>query len=104
MVWQALWLGLGFGLVFLCFAQFGDVVFVWTGHAPEAVTYADRAVHAAPDSPDALAMLGFTKFASDHTADAIRAWKKSLRALTTFFMRATSASLPSSSNWNSSHP
>jgi tetratricopeptide (TPR) repeat protein len=50
-----------------------------TGHAPEAVTYADRAVHTSPDSPDALAMLGFAQFASDHTADAIRAWKKSLK-------------------------
>jgi len=50
-----------------------------TGLATDAVSYADRAVRAAPDSPDALAMLGFAQFASDHTADAIRAWKKSLK-------------------------
>jgi tetratricopeptide (TPR) repeat protein len=50
-----------------------------TGHASEAVTYADRAVRADANSPDALAMLGFAQFASDHTADAIAAWKKSLK-------------------------
>jgi tetratricopeptide (TPR) repeat protein len=50
-----------------------------TGHAPEAVSYAERAVRADADSPDALAMLGFVQFASDHTPDAIRAWKKSLK-------------------------
>jgi tetratricopeptide (TPR) repeat protein len=49
-----------------------------TGLAPQALPYAERAVHAAPDSPDALAMLGFAQFASDHTPDAIRSWKKSL--------------------------
>ena len=35
MVWQALWLGLGFGIVFLVFAPFSDRLFEWTGHAPE---------------------------------------------------------------------
>ncbi len=50
-----------------------------TGHASEAMSNAERAVRAAPDSPDALAMLGFVQFASDHTADAIRSWKKSLQ-------------------------
>ena len=50
-----------------------------TGHAPEATTYAERAVRSAPDSPDALAMLGFVHFANDHTQDAIRSWKKSLK-------------------------
>lgn len=50
-----------------------------TGHAAEAVTYAERAVRVDSDSPDALAMLGFAKFAADHTQDAIRAWKKSLK-------------------------
>src|ERR1700686_2088279 len=49
-----------------------------TGHAAEAQTYAQRAVNIAPDSPDAIAMLGFVQFASDHTPDAIRSWKKSL--------------------------
>lgn len=50
-----------------------------TGHAAEALSYAERAARVAPDSPDALAMLGFVQFASDHTPDAIRSWKKSLK-------------------------
>ncbi len=49
-----------------------------TGHAAEALTYAQHAANVAPDSPDAIAMLGFVQFASDHTPDAIRSWKKSL--------------------------
>ena len=49
-----------------------------TGQAAQALTYAERAARVAPDSPDALGMLGFVQFASDHTADAIRSWKKSL--------------------------
>ncbi len=49
-----------------------------TGHASEALSYAQRAATVAPDSPDALGMLGFVQFASDHTPDAIRSWKKSL--------------------------
>lgn len=49
-----------------------------TGHAAEALTYAQHAANLAPDSPDAIAMLGFVQFASDHTSDAIRSWKKSL--------------------------
>lgn len=49
-----------------------------TGEASQALSYAERAARIAPDSPDALAMLGFVQFASDHTPDAIRSWKKSL--------------------------
>jgi len=49
-----------------------------TGHAAEALPYAQHAASIAPDSPDAMAMLGFVQFASDHTPDAIRSWKKSL--------------------------
>jgi len=49
-----------------------------TGHAGEALSYAQHAASVAPDSPDAIAMLGFVQFASDHTPDAIRSWKKSL--------------------------
>lgn len=49
-----------------------------TGHAAEALSYAQHAANIAPDSPDAIAMLGFVQFASDHTPDAIRSWKKSL--------------------------
>jgi tetratricopeptide (TPR) repeat protein len=49
-----------------------------TGQATQALTYAEHAARAAPDSPDAVAMLGFVQFATDHTADAIRSWKKAL--------------------------
>ena len=49
-----------------------------TGHAEEALPYAQHAASVAPDSPDAIAMLGFVQFASDHTPDAIRSWKKAL--------------------------
>jgi hypothetical protein len=49
-----------------------------TGMASQALPYAEHAAKIAPDSPDALGMLGFVQFASDHTPDAIRSWKKSL--------------------------
>ena len=49
-----------------------------TGHAAEALPYAQHAARVDPDSPDAVAMLGFVQFASDHTPDAIRSWRKSL--------------------------
>jgi tetratricopeptide (TPR) repeat protein len=49
-----------------------------TGHAQEALTYAQHAASVAPDSPDAIAMLGFVQFATDRTPDAIRSWKRSL--------------------------
>jgi len=49
-----------------------------TGQAAEALPYAQRAAQIAPDSADAIAMLGFVQFASDHTPEAIRSWKRSL--------------------------
>ncbi len=49
-----------------------------TGHAAEALPYAQHAASLAPDSADAVGMLGFVQFASDHTPEAIRSWKKSL--------------------------
>jgi hypothetical protein len=49
-----------------------------TGHAAEALPYAQHAANIAPDSADAIGMLGFVQFATDHTSDAIRSWKKSL--------------------------
>ncbi len=51
---------------------------VRTGNAKEALPYAERAVRLAPESPDALAVLGYAQFAADRTADAVRTWKKSL--------------------------
>jgi len=53
-------------------------VFVRTGNASQAVSYAQRAVRAAPESPDAHTMLGYALFASDHTKEAIAEWKHSL--------------------------
>jgi tetratricopeptide (TPR) repeat protein len=49
-----------------------------TGNAVEALPYAERAVRAAPDSPDTLAILGYAQYAADRNRDAIRSWKRSL--------------------------
>lgn len=49
-----------------------------TGHAAEALPYAQHATSVAADSADAWGMLGFVQFSIDHTPDAIRSWKKSL--------------------------
>jgi hypothetical protein len=51
---------------------------VRTGNAAQALPYAQRAVRAAPDSPDAYTMLGYAQFASDHTREAVASWKRSL--------------------------
>jgi Tfp pilus assembly protein PilF len=51
---------------------------VRTGNAAEALPYAERAVRAAPGSPDSLTVLGYVQFAADRTAEAVRTWKHSL--------------------------
>jgi tetratricopeptide (TPR) repeat protein len=51
---------------------------VRTGNPSQALTYAQRAVAAAPDSPDAYTVLGYAQQASDRTKDAIVSWKHSL--------------------------
>jgi hypothetical protein len=51
---------------------------VRTGNPAQALPYAERAVRIAPESPDALAVLGYAQFAADHNKDAIQTWKKSL--------------------------
>ena len=51
---------------------------VRTGNAAGALTYAERAVRAVPDSPDALAVLGYAQFALDRNREAMRSWKRSL--------------------------
>ena len=51
---------------------------VRTGNAAQALTYAQRATSAAPNSPDAYTMLGYAQFASDHTKEAVVSWKRSL--------------------------
>ncbi len=52
---------------------------VRTGNAAQALSYAQRATKAAPDSPDAFTMLGYAQFASDRSKDAIASWKHSLQ-------------------------
>jgi tetratricopeptide (TPR) repeat protein len=49
-----------------------------TGNAAQALSYAQRAVRAAPNSADAYTMLGYAWFASDHTKEAVTSWKRSL--------------------------
>jgi tetratricopeptide (TPR) repeat protein len=51
---------------------------VRTGSAAQALSYAQQAVHSAPQSPDAYTMLGYAQFASDRTKEAIASWKRSL--------------------------
>ena len=51
---------------------------VRTGSAAQALPYAQRAVHSAPNSPDAHTMLGYAQFASDRTKEAVSSWKRSL--------------------------
>jgi hypothetical protein len=53
-------------------------VLVRTGNAAEAVPYAEHAVRVAPDSVDALNVLGYAQLAADRTRDAIRTWKRSI--------------------------
>lgn len=51
---------------------------VRTGKATQALTYAQRAVSAAPQSPDAYTVLGYAQQACDRTKDAVASWKHSL--------------------------
>ena len=53
-------------------------VLVRTGSALDAISYARRATEIVPDSPDALATLGFAEFSAGRLRDAIQSWKKSL--------------------------
>jgi tetratricopeptide (TPR) repeat protein len=48
------------------------------GSASQGMSYAQRAVRVAPESPDAWAVLGYTQQASDRIKDAISSWKRSL--------------------------
>jgi hypothetical protein len=51
---------------------------VRTNNAALAVPRAEKAVRLAPDSPDALAVLGYAQYATDRNQDAIRSWERSL--------------------------
>lgn len=53
-------------------------VLVRTGNASEALPFAESAVHYAPNSPDALAVLGYAQFATDHNKEAMICWRQSL--------------------------
>src|ERR1700727_69829 len=55
-----------------------SALLVRTGSAAQALSYAQQAVHSAPQSPDAYTMLGYAQFASDRTKEAISSWKRSL--------------------------
>jgi tetratricopeptide (TPR) repeat protein len=48
------------------------------GNAAQALIYAQRAVRSAPNSADAYTVLGYAQQASDHTKEAVAAWKHSL--------------------------
>jgi tetratricopeptide (TPR) repeat protein len=51
---------------------------VRTGNPSHALSYAQRAVSAAPNSPDAYTVMGYAQQASDRTKDAVVSWKHSL--------------------------
>jgi tetratricopeptide (TPR) repeat protein len=51
---------------------------VRTGKPSQALPYAQRAVNAAPNSPDAYTVLGYAQQASDRTREAVASWKHSL--------------------------
>jgi len=55
------------------------VVLAKTGHAPEALPYAERAVSLSPESPDSLTVLGYVQYSADHDQEAIRSWKHALQ-------------------------
>jgi tetratricopeptide (TPR) repeat protein len=55
-----------------------SALLVRTGNATQALTYAQRAVAVAPDSPDAYTVLGYAQQACDRTKDAVASWKRSL--------------------------
>lgn len=54
------------------------VLLARTGNAVAALPYAERAARNAPDSPEALTVLGYVQYAADRNQDAIHSWKRSL--------------------------
>ncbi len=55
-----------------------SALLVRTGDASQALSYAQRAVSAAPNSPDAYTVLGYAQQACDRTNEAVASWKHSL--------------------------
>jgi tetratricopeptide (TPR) repeat protein len=56
-----------------------SALLIRTGNAAEALTYALRAVRAAPSSPDAYTILGYAQFSADRTKEAVSSWQHSLQ-------------------------
>jgi len=56
-----------------------SALLIRTGNAAQALQYAQRAVRAAPDSPDAYTILGYAQFSADRTKEAISSWQHSLQ-------------------------
>src|SRR5437667_1788907 len=59
-------------------ANFYAALLIKTGNAPMAIEYAERAVRLAPDSADALVVLGFAQYSAGHSREAAESWKHSL--------------------------
>lgn len=57
---------------------FYAALLVKLGSPQDAFSFASRAVSLAPESPDALAVLGYSQFALSRPKEAIRSWKRSL--------------------------
>jgi tetratricopeptide (TPR) repeat protein len=55
-----------------------SALLVRTGNAVQALSYAQRAVRAAPQSADAYTVLGYAQQACDRTKDAVASWKRSV--------------------------
>ena len=51
---------------------------IQTGHGRDAINYAEHAVQLAPNSPEALSVLGYAYFTADRAREAIAPWEKSL--------------------------
>lgn len=49
-----------------------------TGEPEQSVSYAERAVRIAPNSPDALDVLGYAQYSANKTQNAVETWKHSL--------------------------
>jgi tetratricopeptide (TPR) repeat protein len=56
-----------------------SALLIRTGSAAQALPYAQRAVRAAPESPDAYTILGYAQFSADRTQEAVASWEHSLK-------------------------
>ena len=50
-----------------------------TGEPEQSLNYAERAVRIAPNSPDALDVLGYAQYAANRIPNAVETWKRSLQ-------------------------